>query len=173
VGLDVVIRRAEISDAEGFASIYLGRNAAAGTLQTPYPSVAQWKERLAQDPSRNYVFAALVDGRIVGSAGLHSAGAHRRAHAWHLGVSVHDDYQGQGIGAQLMSTLIDLADNWLGALRLELTVYSDNARAIALYEKFGFVREGLHRAYSLREGVYVDTVAMARFHPRQPLVPKP
>ena len=40
--------------------------------------------------------------------------------------------------------------------------YADNARAIALYESFGFEREGLYRAYAWRNGAYVDSLAMAR-----------
>ena len=47
-------------------------------------------------------------------------------------------------------------------MRLELSVYADNTRAIALYERFGFEREGLYRAYAWRAGAYVDSVAMAR-----------
>jgi len=53
-------------------------------------------------------------------------------------------------------------------LRIELTVYTDNAGAIALYEAFGFRIEGTHRAYALRRGVYEDVYAMARLHPKPP-----
>ena len=56
-------------------------------------------------------------------------------------------------------------------LRLELTVYVDNARAIALYRKFGFEVEGTHRAYALRDGAYVDALCMARLHPNPPTLP--
>ena len=49
-----------------------------------------------------------------------------------------------------------------------LTVYTDNARAIALYEKAGFAHEGTHRAYALRAGRFVDAHAMARLHPNPP-----
>ena len=56
-------------------------------------------------------------------------------------------------------------------MRIELTVYTDNARAIALYEKSGFVHEGTHRAYALRHGRFVDAHAMARLHPDPPLLP--
>jgi len=57
---------------------------------------------------------------------------------------------------------LDLADNWLGMSRVELTVYTDNAAAIALYEKFGFEKEGTHRRYAFRDGAYVDAYSMAR-----------
>jgi putative acetyltransferase len=46
--------------------------------------------------------------------------------------------------------------------RIELTVFTDNERAIALYRKHGFEIEGTHRAYALRAGVYSDTYSMAR-----------
>ena len=37
-----------------------------------------------------------------------------------------------------------------------------NAIGIALYEKFGFEREGTHRRYAFRDGEYVDAYSMAR-----------
>jgi L-phenylalanine/L-methionine N-acetyltransferase len=62
----------------------------------------------------------------------------------------------------LMAALLDTADNWLNLKRLELEVYTDNHRAIALYQGFGFVMEGTHQAVAFREGVYVDSHVMAR-----------
>jgi L-phenylalanine/L-methionine N-acetyltransferase len=67
--------------------------------------------------------------------------------------------------------LTDAADRWLGILRIELTVFTDNARAIALYRRYGFVLEGTHRAYALRDGAYADVHAMARLHPNPPRLP--
>ena len=61
-----------------------------------------------------------------------------------------------------LEALIELADNWLDLRRLELTVFADNAPAITLYERFGFAREGLHRAHAFREGTYADALAMGR-----------
>ena len=46
-----------------------------------------------------------------------------------------------------MRRLLDWADNWAGLLRVELGVYADNERAIALYRKFGFELEGCQRAH--------------------------
>lgn len=168
---EILIRRAEPSDAEGIASTFRARDAAAGTLQNPFPSVADWTRRLTDAPRTNYILVATVDGQIVGHGGLDGSSNPRRAHAWGIGMSVRDDWQGKGVGTRLMTALMDLADNWLGALRLELTVFSDNERAIALYRKFGFQMEGTHRAYALREGKLADVHAMARFHPHPPQLP--
>jgi len=168
----IVVRRAEPDDAGGIVQTFRARGASAGTLQNPWPSVAQWKERLTtNDPATNYIFVALANDEIVGNCGLHGNKNPRRQHCWGVGMSVRDDWQGKGVGTKLMSTLIDLADNWLGALRLELTVYTDNAAAIALYKKFGFVVEGTQRAYALRDGALVDSLMMARLHPNPPRLP--
>lgn len=75
---------------------------------------------------------------------------------------VHDDYQNQGIGSKLMEAMLDLAENWLNLKRIELTVYTDNAPAIHLYEKYGFAIEGTMRKYAFRDGQYVDVHAMAK-----------
>ena len=85
-----------------------------------------------------------------------------------LGIMVEKAWHGRGVGSQLMAALLDAADRWLGCLRIELTVYTDNAAAIALYRKFGFETEGRHRGYALRDGRYVDAFAMARLHPDPP-----
>jgi putative acetyltransferase len=77
-------------------------------------------------------------------------------------MCVHDDFHGRGIGSALMAALIDVADKWLDLKRLELTVYVDNAAAVALYRKFGFEVEGTRRGDTFRDGRYVDSFAMAR-----------
>jgi L-phenylalanine/L-methionine N-acetyltransferase len=113
---------------------------------------------------------ALVKGEVVGSAGLHPASpALRRRHAWMLGISVAADWHNRGVGTALMAALLDYADNWVGALRVELTVFADNEAAQALYGKFGFETEGRLRAYALRNGVYCDVLTMARLRALPPV----
>ena len=63
---------------------------------------------------------------------------------------------------KLMREMIDLCDNWLRVERIELTVFADNAPAIAVYKKYGFEIEGTGRRYALRNGEYVDAYYMAR-----------
>ena len=95
--------------------------------------------------------------------GLHSMGrSARRRHVGYIGMAVRDDWHGRGVGSALMAAIVDVADNWLGYRRLELTVYTDNAVAFALYRKFGFETEGTLREYAFRDGRYVDAYTMAR-----------
>lgn len=86
-------------------------------------------------------------------------------HVGAVGLFVHADYQGRGVGTTLMETLLDLADHWLMLVRVELEVFADNEQAIRLYEKLGFEKEGLLRMTTVRNGRYVDEYKMARIRP--------
>ena len=165
----IVVRRAEPGDAEALQAIFDAPLAMAGTLQLPYPSVAMWAKRIAEFPSDDVLLVAEVSDEVVGNLGLHvAARSPRRRHAGMIGTSVRDDWQSRGVGTTLLAAGIDLADNWIGFARLELTVYTDNAAALALYRKFGFVIEGTARRYALRDGVFIDAFMMARHAPTVP-----
>jgi putative acetyltransferase len=167
--MDIVVRRAEPDDFEAILRIFQDENAYSGTLQLPFPSRELWRKRLAEPAEGHYVLVACAGGEVVGNAGLHSAHhSPRRAHAMGVGMAVPSAWQGKGVGNALMKSLVDFADNWLNVTRLELTVFTDNERAISLYRKFGFEIEGTHRAYALRAGRYADTHCMARLRSKPP-----
>ncbi len=172
----ITIRRAALADAAALARIMGDPAVYAGLMQLPFTNEEIWKSRLAETfaPGKpDLLLIAERDGKVVGSAGLHPVGpALRRRHVLTLGISVARETQRQGVGSALMAAMCDYADRWAGALRLELTVYTDNVVAIALYRKFGFEPEGTHRAYALRDGVFVDALAMARLHPKPPALPR-
>ncbi len=157
----VEIRAACPSDAEGIAAIANLPGFRAGTLRLPFQSVEETRQWLEKSPPNSTGLVAVLDGQIVGNAGLNRL-AGRRIHSGSIGMGVHDDYTGCGIGSALLGALVDIADNWLAIKRLELTVYIDNAPAIGLYEKFGFETEGRLRAFGFRNGEYVDAFTMAR-----------
>ena len=158
--IDIRIRQAEAGDAQGLRDLYAMPKAQAGTLQMPYPTLAMWQQRLAEYSGHGLV--ALVDGLLVGNLGLWIEPNPRRRHVASFGMGVRDDWAGRGVGTALLGAAVDLADNWLNLQRLELTVYSDNAPAIALYRKFGFEQEGCAPAYAFRQGRFVDALHMGR-----------
>jgi putative acetyltransferase len=165
--MDISIRRAEPGDYEGVWRSFQDESVYTGTLQTPFTSMEQWRKRLADAGESDYLLVACAGPEIVGHAGLHPLGkSPRRAHAMTLGLGVRDAWQRKGVGTALMGGLVELADNWLNVFRLELTVYTDNQPAIALYRKFGFEQEGILRSYALRGGRYVDAYFMARLRPK-------
>lgn len=163
--MEISVRHAEPADAEALRDIYTASRVAHGTLQLPFQSVEVFRRRLAEPRDGFHHLVACVEGEVVGNLGLDTTSRPRRRHAGQIGMGVRDDWQGKGIGTALMRAALDLADNWLNLTRLELTVYTDNPAAMALYTKFGFVVEGTHRAYAFRAGEYVDAHAMARLRP--------
>lgn len=172
----ITVRRARPADAADFVRLMAQPEVFSNLMQLPLPSEELWRARLeagAAPEKTDIHIVAECDGHVVGSAGLHPAPALRRRHAATLGISVASEAQRQGVGRELMRTLCSYADGWAQLLRIELTVFTDNARAIALYQRFGFRIEGTHRAYAMRDGVYCDVLAMARLHPQPPLVAWP
>jgi L-phenylalanine/L-methionine N-acetyltransferase len=157
----ISIRAMEPADLPDLTEAWNQPRAYAGTLQLPYTSLDAREKRFADKAASQTNLVAVIAGKAVGMIFLGREEA-RRSHVGSLGMAVHDAYAGRGVGTALMAAVIDLADNWLQLKRLELSVYADNARAIALYERFGFEREGLSRAFAWRDGAYADSLAMAR-----------
>ena len=156
----IQIRAWEPDDIPALAEVFNQPRVVWGTLQTPYTSVAARRKR-AESRVDTFQLVAVVEERVVGTIGLERF-EKRRAHAGGIGMAVHDAYAGRGCGRALLEAMIAQADLWLNLTRLELSVWPDNDRAIALYEHLGFEREGLHRAYAWRDGAYADAITMAR-----------
>lgn len=161
---DSIIRPMRPSDAADMYELRTRPNAMWGTLQLPTILYADVAASCAAQPD-NHKLVAEVEGKAVGSLWL-NVGAARLRHTGYIGMCVHDQYQGRGLGKALMAAALDLADNWLGLERVVLDVYPDNERAVNLYRKFGFVEEGRSPAAYRREGLYVDALHMARLRGR-------
>lgn len=170
-GGDVAIRSAEPADAAAIAALLGAPGTMEGTLQLPDMPVASRLDMLQRLDPDGCRLVAVAGGEVVGWASLHAPSPSlRRAHVRQLAIALAPGRQGQGLGRRLMERLLDWADRWAGVLRIELHVHVDNAPAIALYRGLGFVEEGRHRGYALKDGRYVDSLSMARLHPNPPRI---
>lgn len=85
---------------------------------------------------------AIVNNVIAGTAGVEAVGSpYKVRHRAELGISVDKAYWKLGIGRALLNACIECAKK-AGYIQLELSVVSDNRRAISMYEKAGFVEYG-------------------------------
>jgi putative acetyltransferase len=159
---EIKIRHSSGADVESITMLYEGENAYSYTLQLPFPSLDKWRKRLSELPQGMYSLVAEMDGEIVGQIGLEAVQVPRRRHVGQIGMAVKDDFQGQGVGGKLMGAAIDLAENWLNISRIELTVFTDNEPAMALYKKYEFQIEGEGVNYAFRNGKFVNVYHMAR-----------
>ena len=135
---------------------------ARDTLNLPSMELAETQAWISkQTPGRSRLVAE-VEGKSVGFISLQHFQRPRITHAGSLGMFVHPDYWGRGIGSKLMEAALNVADNWLDLKRVELGVFVDNEVAIHLYQKFGFETEGVRRKVAFGEGEWRDDLVMAR-----------
>jgi len=119
----------------------------------PWPARAFVAELEAK---HNHYVAARADDKLIGYGGIARLGRKRPYEYEIHTVGVDAAYQGQGIGRQLLTELLEYANG--GTVFLE--VRTDNGPAIALYESVGFVRVGLRRRYYRASGA--DAYTMRR-----------
>ncbi len=100
-------------------------------------------------------------GELVGELSLRGMPRRAQRHVAVLGMTVRREHRGRGIGARLMAAALAWCERTPVA-RIELHVFTRNAPAIRLYERFGFVREGQRRRAALIDGMYLDDLVMAR-----------
>lgn len=103
---------------------------------------------------------AMHQDQLVGWCDISSLDRPVFAHVGSLGIGVIAPYRGQGIGEALLSTALQMAQ-LKGLTRIELTVRQHNKAAIALYEKYGFVKEGIHKNAVWIDGEYENHIFMA------------
>lgn len=162
---EIVIRHAEISDAEALHQLYSQPAPQRDTLHIPHSPQAQWLERLKEPKPGSRNLVACIDRKVVGQLTLAIEPSPRRSHVANFGIGVDSNFHGRGVASALMAAMTDLCDNWLRVERIELTVFVDNAPALAVYRKFGFEIEGTGKNFALRDGQYVDAYFMARCKP--------
>jgi len=106
------------------------------------------------------VVAVTEDERVVGWCDIVRVPMEGFNHTGRLGMGLLAPYRGRGVGRRLAQAAIAAA--WeAGMTRIELEVLASNPKAIRLYEKLGFVHEGVKRRARHLDGAWDDNVLMA------------
>lgn len=108
-----------------------------------------------------FMLATNDEGEIMGFLSAGRGSQRRVRHSAYLVMGIRAACRNQGVGAEMFGHL----DQWArksGVTRLELTVLCDNPAAIHLYEKVGFVKEGVKVHSILDKGRYRDEYCMAK-----------
>jgi RimJ/RimL family protein N-acetyltransferase len=113
-----------------------------------------------------WLVAVLPDGQVIGNSNC-TGGKRARYGCLALGITVHRDWRDQGIGTALLQRMIDWCCQNPVVHRLELSVIASNARAIHVYEKLGFEREGVQRQALKKYGKFEDALTMAIIFDRE------
>ena len=166
-GVELLVRNAVASDARALRETMQRTHAETDYLLS-YPDEQSADDEQEARPlvetecSDNEVeLVAVVDGKIVGSAGITAVGSRRKvAHRARFGISVLQEHWGMGIGRVLMEASIDCARQ-VGYTQLELDVVAGNERAVSLYRRAGFEEYGRNpRGYRSAAAGYQELVNM-------------
>ena len=166
-GVELLVRNAVASDARALRETMQRTHAQTDYLLS-YPDEQnaddeqEARSLVETECSDNEVeLVAVVDGKIVGSAGITAVGSRRKvAHRARFGISVLQEHWGMGIGRALMDASVDCARQ-AGYTQLELEVVADNGRAVSLYRRAGFEEYGRNpRGYRSASAGYRELVYM-------------
>ena len=166
-GQELLVRNGVASDARALRETTQRTHAQTDYLLS-YPDEQraddEQEARLLAETERSnneVELVAVVDGQIVGSAGVMVVGGRRKvAHRARFGISILKEYWGMGIGRVLMDACIDCARRACYA-QLELEVVADNERALSLYRRTGFEEYGRNpRGYRSAAAGYQELVHM-------------
>lgn len=157
----VHIRQARPEDADGAAAI-AAVVAEEGTIGAQPPvdvgARAEMLRSLLAAEGRGGMWVLDDDGRVVGVA----TAAERLSGVLSIAMMLLPEVRGRGGGRGLLDVVLAHAYA-TGAHKVDLEVWPDNGRAIALYASAGFAVEGLReRHYRRRDGSLRSSLIMAR-----------
>ena len=162
-----IVRPASPADALALVELAesVGREDGRWILGTgPWRSVAD-ERRYLRTIDRHpdaAVYVAEDVARIVGRLSLARDPHPASRHVADLGLMVAESHRRQGVGTMLLEQAVSWARE-VRVRKLELHVFPWNEPALALYESFGFEREGYRRRHYERGDEFVDAVLMAYF----------
>ncbi|NIS80655.1 MAG: GNAT family N-acetyltransferase [Anaerolineales bacterium] len=156
------IREAVVEDARAVLEYVEGVSSESDFL-TFGPGEFELTEREEEEflrkclASDNQLFIlGTIDDTIVATLNFSAGHRPRVRHSGEFGMSVRKQYWGLGIGSLMVDTFIDWARDTQIVKKINLRVRTDNHRAILLYERKGFVKEGTIHKEIFLDGKYFD-----------------
>jgi RimJ/RimL family protein N-acetyltransferase len=119
------------------------------------------KLAMSKDPENSIVLIALENEEIIARAEIEGYYAARIRHRAKFSISVRKLYWNQGIGTEMIKRIFEQARK-MNIRIIELEVITDNAGAIALYHKMGFIDIGTYKNYFYVNGMFKDAVVMQK-----------
>lgn len=119
-------------------------------------------------PTAHWLVAVDETGQLIGSINV-APGRRALEHTVSLSMTVAKDWRDQGVGTAMMREMMAWCEANPHIKRLELDVFTENARAIHLYEKLDFMAEGIRREAVLKAGRFRDLLIMSVLYPRPEL----
>ncbi|OFI06000.1 putative ribosomal N-acetyltransferase YdaF [Clostridium acetireducens DSM 10703] len=104
-----------------------------------------------------YIFAirTIKNNKFIGVTGFENILWNNRNALIYIGIG-NENYRGQGIGEEALYLTMEFGFEELNFNRIYLNVLEYNTKAISLYEKLGFIKEGTHREFIIRDGKKYD-----------------
>jgi RimJ/RimL family protein N-acetyltransferase len=162
----MIIRRPDVSDA-AYMIEYL--NAVGGESDNLlfgegefHLTVEQEKEHIRKINSEqeSYMVIGIINGKLASISQISGSVRKRIAHNCELSISVRKEFWGIGAGSAILDDLISHAKESGRFKNINLGVRSCNDNAVKLYEKFGFVKSGVHKDYIRIGENFYDEILM-------------
>lgn len=160
------LRPARPTDGRALARLFAavraeGRWLITGPGAVSEPSESFWISEMIR-AAEHLVLVGEADGDVVGNILVSVDRGVATEHIGVVSITVDEGWRDVGLGSELIAA----AQHWAaerGLRKLSLGVFPDNERAIAVYEKQGFVREGVRRMQYRSGDAFRDEVLMAWF----------
>jgi len=135
----------------------------------PYPVTLEqereWLNSILTDKSNKLISFAVVakeNNRLIGYFQLRQIDL-VSGNAF-LSIIIGDKKdRGKGFGSEILRLGLDYGFSYLGLHKISLDVVSVNEKAIKLYEKYGFIKEGHFKSHFFFNGNFYDVLRMAVF----------
>jgi RimJ/RimL family protein N-acetyltransferase len=168
-GAQLIVRNPTSQDAQRMIEV-MRAVVAEGPYTLTEPDEFEWnvmnKRQDISESLRNpgqLALVAEVNGEVVGFLEFVNGRRRRTQHSGSLSIFIQDGFREIGIGSLLIKTLLKWARLAPLIEKVTLAVFSTNIRAIAVYQKLGFLVEGRCPRDMKIDGEYVDSVLMYQF----------